>query len=245
MKPNGHTSSTHGLAALRDFVSKPQQPELERCELCATNLAEHHQHLIDPAARRLICACDACAILFTSSGETKYRRVPRDARTIPDFVLSDQTWNSLAIPIGLVFIYRSSVSVEMLAVYPSPAGPTETTLDRESWDEIVSDNPVLLKLAPDVEALLINRMNGAREYLLVPIDECYKLTGIVRKYWRGFSGGPEGWDQIKRFFDRLKERSSPVSMSAKDAAARPESKRGTRSSLHGAPTTASVLREFL
>lgn len=209
MKPNGHTPSTHGLAKLRDFVSK-QQPNVERCDLCAATLFEQHQHLIDPVARRLICACDPCAILFANSGETKYRRVPRDVRTLTNFVLSDQTWNSLGIPIGLVFMYRSSASIQMLAVYPSPAGPTETALDQESWDEIVADNPVLSKSASDVEALLINRMNGAREYFLVPIDECYKLTGIVRKYWRGFSGGEEGWNQITGFFDRLKERSSPI-----------------------------------
>ncbi len=60
---------------------------------------------------------------------------------------------------------------------------------------------MLAKLSPDVEALLINRMNGAREYFWVPIDECYRLTGLVRKHWRGFSGGEEGWEQIERFFD--------------------------------------------
>lgn len=213
MKPKGRTPSLHGLAALREFVSK-QQPELERCDLCAATLAEHHQHLIDPEARRLICACDPCAILFANSGETKYRRVPRDVCALPDFVLSDQTWNGLGIPIGLVFMYRSSAAIQMVAVYPSPAGPTETALDQESWDDIVADNPILIKLASDVEGLLINRMNGAREYFLVPIDECYKLTGIVRKYWRGFSGGEEGWSQITGFFDRLKERSLPVAVNS-------------------------------
>jgi hypothetical protein len=204
MKPNGHTVPARGLASLREFLSK-QQPDVEHCDLCAATLAEHHQHLVDPESRRLVCACDPCAILFASSGETKYRRVPRDVRTLPGFLLSDQGWNSLGIPIGLVFMYRSSVSQQMLAVYPSPAGPTETALDEDSWNEIVSDNPPLSKLIPDVEALLINRMNSAREYFLVPIDECYKLTGIVRKYWRGLSGGEEGWTQINRFFDRLKE----------------------------------------
>jgi hypothetical protein len=155
----------------------------------------------------LICACEACAILFSSSGETKYRRVPRDIRVLNDFVLSDQAWNSLAIPIGLVFIFQSSVSDQIRAVYPSSAGPTETVLDAEAWAEIAADNSALSKFAPDTEALLINRMNGKREYFWVPIDECYKLTGIVRKYWRGFSGGEEGWNQITRFFDDLKQRS--------------------------------------
>jgi len=203
MKSDRYVSGARGLASLRKFLCKP--PETERCDLCATGLAEQHQHLIDPKTRRLLCACDACAILFSNSGETKYRRVPRNIRALTDFALSDQAWNSLAIPIGLVFIYCSSASGQMLGVYPSPAGPTETALDPESWKEIVADNPVLLKLGADTEALLVNRMKGAREYFLVPIDECYKLTGIVRKYWRGFSGGEEGWDQIARFFNHLKE----------------------------------------
>jgi hypothetical protein len=214
MKANGHTTRTHGLASLRQFVSTP--PDVERCDLCSNAVPEQHQHLIDPQSRRLLCACDACAILFGSGGETKYRRVPRDIRRFDQFVLSDQAWNSLGIPIGLVFLFRSSVAGQMLAVYPSPAGPTETALDDESWAEIVSDNPALGQLNEDVEALLINRMNGSREYFVVPIDECYKLTGIVRKFWRGFSGGEEGWEHISRFFNRLKELAYPEAL-RKDA----------------------------
>jgi Family of unknown function (DUF5947) len=206
MKPNGHAQTLRGLASLRNFVRKP--PDVERCDLCAAVVAEEHQHLVDPIARRLLCACHPCAILFASSGETKYRRVPRDVRLLPAFVLSDQAWNSLGIPIGLAFIYKSSVSDQVLAVYPSPAGPTEVPVDQESWNDVLLENSILSKLAPDVEALLINRMNGSREYFWVPIDECYKLAGIVRKYWRGFSGGEEGWNQVAKFFDHLKERCS-------------------------------------
>jgi len=208
--PSG--SNPRGLASLRNFVRKP--PEAERCDLCSAALAEHHAHLVHPETRRLLCACDPCAILFSGNVETKYRRVPRDARMLNAFVLSDQAWNSLAIPIGLAFIYHSGASGQMLAVYPSPAGPTESAVDQESWQEIIADNPVLSNLSPDVEALLINRLNAAREYFLAPIDECYRLTGIVRKYWRGFSGGAEGAEQIERFFDELKERSSPDLASA-------------------------------
>lgn len=216
MKLNANGSSPRGLASLRNFVRKP--PEVERCDLCSLLVAEQHQHLIDPQTRRLLCVCEACAILFSSSGETKYRRVPRDSSVLPDFRLSDQSWNSLGIPIGLAFIYRSSallnrdregavsgLSDQIVAVYPSPAGPTESEIDKESWEELVAENPGLAKLTPDVEALLINRMNGAREYFWVPIDECYRLTGLVRKHWRGFSGGEEGWARIEQFFTRLKE----------------------------------------
>ncbi len=193
------------LAALRNFVRRPSKAE--RCELCSVTISEQHQHLVDPKTRRLLCACDPCAILFSSDGETQFRRVPRDIYALTNFKLSDQDWNSLAIPIGLAFIFSSSASNETLAVYPSPAGPTESALDADSWQELVAGNPVLTRMQPDVEALLINRMNGARYYFLVPIDECYKLTGLVRKHWRGFSGGDEGWQQITSFFERLKERS--------------------------------------
>ena len=36
----------------------------ERCELCSAPLAHEHQHLIEPQTRRLVCACDPCALLF-------------------------------------------------------------------------------------------------------------------------------------------------------------------------------------
>ena len=205
MKTGAAQSNARGLAVLREFVRKP--PPAEFCDLCSAALAEQHQHLVDPNTRRLLCACDPCAILFPSSGQTNYRRVPREGRVLADFRLFDATWNSLGIPIGLAFIFRSSVSGQMLAVYPSPAGPTETALDEDCWNEVVAENPGLRKLATDVEALLVNRMRGAHEYFVAPIDQCYRLTGIVRKHWRGFSGGEEGWAQIARFFEELRERS--------------------------------------
>jgi hypothetical protein len=57
-----------------------------------------------------------------------------------------------------------------------------------------------------VEALLVNRIRAAREYYIVPIDECYKLTGIVRRRWSGFSGGDRLWEEMRLFFEGLKRR---------------------------------------
>ena len=45
-----------------------------------------------------------------------------------------------------------------------------------------------------MEALLVNRARGASEHFLVPMDECYKLVGLIRTRWRGFSGAGEVWD---------------------------------------------------
>ncbi len=188
---------------------------MERCEMCSAELAAAHQHLIEPSSRKMVCACDACAILFSGQSEMKYRRVPRHIRFLPDFQLSDAQWESLMIPINMAFFFNSTAAGHVVALYPSPAGPTESLLGLESWDEIVQSNPVLKQMEPDVEALLVNRVGSARgytnsEYYVVPIDECYKLVGLIRAHWRGLSGGTKVWEEIGAFFAGLKERATSV-----------------------------------
>jgi Family of unknown function (DUF5947) len=184
-----------------------QRDARERCELCGVALASAHQHLIEPTARKLLCACDACALLFDSATRTKYKRVPRRVRLLSDFQMTDAAWDSLHIPIGMAFFFNSSVQQTTLAIYPSRVGATESLLPLEAWHDVVSSNPVLANMEADVEALLVNRLDAARhaaEYFLVPIDRCYELVGLIRSQWRGFSGGSEAWNQIRRFFDELK-----------------------------------------
>lgn len=111
------------------------------------------------------------------------------------------------IPIGMAFFFHGTAAGKTLALYPSPAGATESLLDLESWDEIVRDNPVLKEMEADTEALLVNRVKGEREYYLVPIDECFRLVGLIREYWHGLSGGAEVWEVIGKFFAELKEKS--------------------------------------
>jgi hypothetical protein len=107
----------------------------------------------------------------------------------------------------------------MIALYPSPAGPTESLLSLDTWSDIVQSNPVLNEMEADVTALLVNRVGQGRtsqpaEYYLVPIDECYKLVGIIRAHWHGLSGGTEVWREINTFFGALKRRAGIVSESA-------------------------------
>ena len=69
------------------------------------------------------------------------------------------------------------------------------------------------EMEADVEALLVNRIGHSRgftgpEYYIVPIDECYKLVGLIRVHWRGLSGGTEVWQEIGHFFDGLKQRAT-------------------------------------
>jgi len=192
----------NSLATLRRFV-RPRAA-VERCELCSAELPAEHEHLVDVSTRQLTCACQACAILFSGKANAKLRRVPRRIRYLADFQLSDAQWESLLIPISMAFFFNSSETGRVVALYPSPAGATESLLDFESWSEIRRDNPVLDEMEADTEALLVNRMRGPAEYYLLPIDECYRLVGLIRTHWHGLSGGAEMWEVIGKFFAELK-----------------------------------------
>ncbi len=188
-----------GFAALQRFVRR-DVPE-DRCDLCGAGLAPRHDHLVEVANRKLSCACQACAILFDGAGQ-RYKRVPRHIRPLPGFRIEDRQWESLRIPINMAFVFRSSASGSLIAMYPSPAGPVESLLPGELWDEIAAANPAVATMETDVEALLINRLgpiNGFPEhqYFLLPIDECFKLVGIVRANWQGFSGGEKMWQTLR------------------------------------------------
>jgi len=202
-----------GFGVLRQFARR-DKPPLEKCDLCAVGLRPDHPHLIEIAKRRLLCACDGCALLF--SGQTmKYKRVPRRILALPDFNLTDAEWNGLMVPINMAFFFHNSLERRPIAMYPSPAGATESLLGLESWNDIVGHNPGLAGMQSDVEALLVNRLGYSRgysdpEYYLLPIDECYKLAGLIRLHWRGLSGGTEVWQELGKFFTSLKSRSSKV-----------------------------------
>jgi Family of unknown function (DUF5947) len=195
-------ASRSALATLRQFVRKPRN-RAEACELCAAPLAPGHQHLLEVEKRRVACACDACAILFGGHAQQRYRRIPRDVSVLRNFALDDQEWDSLLIPIKMAFFVHSSAAGRMVAQYPSPGGALESTLDLEYWEQIVARNPVLRDLEPDVEALLVSRIVMPPEYYRAPIDQCFRLVGILRTHWRGLSGGEEVWKEIRRFFDEL------------------------------------------
>lgn len=188
---------------------------VEFCELCSAGLGHDHPHLVELASRQIVCACDACALLFDGMEKAKYKRISRSAKYLVDFEISNGQWESLLIPINMAFLFRSSLEKRMIALYPSPAGAVESLLPLETWSEIVEQNPVLNRLQPDIEALLVNRVGHAKgvskaEYFVAPLDECYKLVGLIRTNWKGLSGGSEVWIEIGRFFAELKAKSEEI-----------------------------------
>lgn len=187
---------------LRRFLVDPE-PEPERCEMCATPVPHEHPHLVHVTDRRLLCTCGPCGFLFDNpgAGAGDYRRVPDRYLVDPGFRLSDGQWDEMQIPVGMAFFLHNSARDAMVACYPSPAGATESELPSDRWSRVI---PLVAELVPDVEAILVRR--DPPTCLLVPIDACYRLVGLVRLHWRGFDGGGEARAAIDGFFDEVTAR---------------------------------------
>jgi hypothetical protein len=204
-----------GRLARHDAPAEPRGGEprelLEHCELCSEPREAEHRHLLDLDTRQLLCACRGCSLLFDrpDAFEARYRLVPGRRLRLESFELDEQTWERLRLPVDMAFFFQNSSAGRVSAFYPSPMGATESRLEIDAWSEIEAANPVLAGMAPDVEALLVNRSRGARRQWLVPIDDCYRLVAVIRTSWRGFSGGKEVWLEIERFFEALEARSRP------------------------------------
>ena len=206
-------TSTGGRQSPLATLRRLKQPRTarERCELCSVALGPGHRHLLEMSSRQVICACDHCALRFQVVVGGRFKLIPRYPHALADFRLTDGQWENLALPINLAFFFYNTPGAKMMALYPSPAGATESLLPLETWKVLVGDNPVLARMQPDVEALLVNRVGTARQYYLAPIDACYELVGLIRVHWRGLAGGEEVWEHIAAFFARLDERSDPLS----------------------------------
>jgi len=161
------------------------------------------------AARRLLCACRPCYLLFTTEGAAggRYRAVPERYRVCEDAALTPAQWERLQVPVGIAFFFVNSALGRTVAFYPSPAGATESLLPLEAWDEIRKAALGPDELAPDVEALLVDRRRDGFTCYVVPIDACYALVGRVKMWWKGFDGGEEAWREIDAFFDDVRARS--------------------------------------
>jgi hypothetical protein len=220
MVEQGNRKAFSTFSALRQFAREESESATkasaeaaqEYCDLCGEPIPSEHRHLLEVSTREIMCVCRPCSILFDSeaASEGRYRLVPDRHLFLEDFEMSDVQWESLRIPVDMAFFFYSTPAGRVAAFYPSPMGPTESLLKLSAWEELESYNPVLEGMQRDVEALLVNRIRGAREHFLVPIDECYSLVGLIRMHWRGLSGGREVWDKIDRFFEELRERSKII-----------------------------------
>ena len=187
--------------------------DVDQCEFCNLPLSPAHRHVLEVPTRKIVCACDPCALRFDNV-VGRWKLIPRDTRPLPDFKMTDADWEALSIPINLAFFFYSTQANKIVAMYPSPTGATESLLPLASWKSLMTANPWLAQLEPDVEALLVKRLGDEREYYLAPIDSCFELVGMIRIHWRGFTGGDKVWLEIEKFFAKLKPSVSPLSTDA-------------------------------
>ena len=207
------------FGVLRRVMTPRERPRPgEVCEMCGEMVGGQHSHVASLSERRLMCTCRACYLLFTAqgAGARRLRAVPERVVVAEDFWFSQAQWDALAIPVDLVFFFQQSDlddpdgSRRVVACYPSPAGATESELDLDEWANIAAANPTLADVEADVEAALVRRDgDGSFTCLVVPIDACYELVGLVRQYWSGFQGGDEVWHHIDEFFGQLRARARP------------------------------------
>lgn len=184
------------------------RPGEERCDLCGNDIPADHRHLLHLTERQILCACEACVAL--RSGDPELRPTGTRIVWLDDFELDDELWASFQIPIGLAFFLNSTTAGGVVAFYPSPAGSMESELDLGVWAELGRLNPVLETLEADGEALLVNRISDPPQHAIVPIDECYRLVGLVKVGWEGISGGAGPEQAIDSFFGELRGRSTPA-----------------------------------
>ena len=98
--------------------------------------------------------------------------------------------------------WQSSVAGCVVALYPSPAGATESELHFAAWSRMVELNPVLAELEPDVEGLIVNRLSDPPATRSRRSTAATRSTGRSRRSWEGISGGRASSGAVAGFFER-------------------------------------------
>ena len=155
-------TSTHPLGTLRQFVRRRER--VERCEFCGAGLGREHRHLFELATQSdLACVCDAlrdcCSTRKRPNKSTPMCRAASYGAFGRHFQPERRSMGIIAdSDRSRIFHAEQCRGQNPMATYPSPAGPTGSTLRRWTpWERIANENPVLRELEPDVEALLVNR----------------------------------------------------------------------------------------
>lgn len=168
------TSARRGpLAAVRAFAAGASAISAERCELCGAAVAARHDHLVDGAGPRLLCACDACAVV-AEPGRRVRRRVERLGVASP----SAATWRALNVPVDLAFFFTTGDDATLGARYPGPAGAVEAALPGDALARLAAEIPAAATLARDVEALVVDRRRDA--VYRATIDVAFELVASLR-----------------------------------------------------------------
>ena len=209
-------SFDQAFATLRQFARAPRPAE--RCELCSAALAHEHPHLVEISLRQIVCACEACATLFDGMASGKYRRVSRRAQLLANFQIDrravgkppDPHQHGVLLPIA-AWKEKWSHSTPALPELWNPCFRSMPgTRSCRRTPSLASCNPISRRCS---STGWVTPTNGRRpSTIIAPIDECYKLVGLIRANWKGLSGGAEVWAEIGRFFSALRAQADIISV---------------------------------
>jgi hypothetical protein len=170
-------ATQRGFTALRRFVRREEAHV--RCDMCAAALSEAHEHLFEPKARQVSCACQACALLFPNEVGGRYRRLTRSVQRLHQAAISGADLEALGIPVRLVCLCPSAEHDRVFAMYPSPAGAIEADVSMPQWQDWLQQRPQIT-VANDLEALVIDARASESRIWRVSIDVCQRLLGQLR-----------------------------------------------------------------
>jgi len=190
--------------------------------MCAEPIADEHQHVVNIAARQLMCTCRGCYLLFSDPhAKLRYRAVPDRYLTSPTSRWTVAVGNRCRFRSG----WRSS-STTPTWTRPSPSTQVRQAPPSLNWTSTpgapsAAPTPGWGMLHDDVEALAgnacpieitpIRNSTPQPSANLVPIDACYEFVGRLRMLWHGFDGGHEVREFVDEFFERIKARSKVAS----------------------------------
>ena len=199
-------------AKLKQFLAQRAIPHQgESCRFCNADIDAPHVYVINIVTHTLISVCPPCYLLFTLEGaaQGKYKAVPQRRIYLPDLALTQTQWEALQIPVGIAFFHRNTSQSCITSCYPGPEGATQSLVRLETWDALEEANPILEKLVPDVESLVIHHPQDHQrsEGGIVPIDVSDELMKYLKQQWRGLDGGEEAWKTIHTFVTDMRTRS--------------------------------------
>ena len=193
-----------------------------RCDRCGVGLLPdpRHAHLFSYSRRSLLCACAACSAPYREGviGKERspaYRLVPSRVERIDALSLTQADWEELGIPVQIAFLLKNQrENGWRLGRGRGPSRLSQPGREYGIGHPAGGVDPPLVQLL-SARATRAGRRSPARRqaprqarYFRAPIDECYRLAGLLRSHWEGFAGGPRVGAAVDDFFAELASRAA-------------------------------------
>ena len=189
--PGVGRAAGHAARAMPQLRQPPPEPRAGEVRVCAPRPWPPRTSTWSKLqSRRLVCAARPARC---SSAASKSGLSPRAAATsssCPTSASPTPQWESLLIPISLAFFFHSTPAERVRGRISQSGRGHRIALGiwkpGRRWS---TRTPCWPRCNPTSRPCWSIAWAAQRSYYRVPIDECYKLVGLIRVHWRGLSGG--------------------------------------------------------